>query len=222
MKYDSKECLRGLRRLKLHRGFAPGSANTGKAPEPMADGEVEDPALLSAALDLCTKPSLDLMRAALKASVPAEGDAAAASEEGGAAAGVDGAKATAERAAYAEKALGGLEELGTKYGEPLMVIAALMLCEEAIQDAAEDARRLKRRSDRFVDLLRDYVFKSEHVGMEWAKVKAMIAKRSAYVDLKSDNVREPIFVKYMAAFTEKKSRKRAGGGEDERDSKRRR
>ena len=92
----------------------------------------------------------------------------------------------------------------------------------AVQDAAEDARRLKRRSDRFVDLLRDYVYKSEHVGMEWSKVKTMIAKRSAFVDLKSDSVREPIFAKFMVAFTEKKSRKRTGGGDDGRDSKRRR
>lgn len=178
MKLEAKDCLRSLRRLKLHRGFAPGTA---AAPATASSSSSSAATKLS----LSSKPSLETVRAALKA----QPDPAA-----------DSGSKEAERSSHAETAVLGLEELGTKYGEPLMRIALDLLCEEAILDAEEDKRRLKRRQDRFVDLLRDYVYKTEHVGLSWDKVKQMVSKRSAFLDLKTDDKRIPLFEKYMASW----------------------
>jgi hypothetical protein len=74
-------------------------------------------------------------------------------------------------------------------------------------EAEENRRETAKREARFIELLEDYYYRSDHVGITWEEAKDDLYKRSAYADLDRDS-RKRLFEKYMADLAAKLPKKR--------------
>ena len=73
---------------------------------------------------------------------------------------------------------------------------------------ADYKKRYERKKKDFEELLWDFIYKSEHVGMTWEMAKAKICNEEEYLALPSDEVRIEIFKQYMIKFNARKEKKR--------------
>jgi pre-mRNA-processing factor 40 len=71
----------------------------------------------------------------------------------------------------------------------------------------EERKQTAKREARFIELLEDYYYRSDHVGITWEEAKDDLYKRSAYADLDRDS-RKRLFEKYMAELAAKLPKKR--------------
>mmetsp|Transcript_6018 Transcript_6018/g.7862 ORF Transcript_6018/g.7862 Transcript_6018/m.7862 type:complete len:786 (+) Transcript_6018:118-2475(+) len=73
-------------------------------------------------------------------------------------------------------------------------------------------KKLKKKKKNFEDLLSDFIYKSEHVGMTWDMVKAKISGEDEFIAMPSMELCMEVFQEYMKSFnakiTAKKEKKR--------------
>lgn len=139
---------------------------------------------------------------------------------GGSKGGVIGVRATAEEGEEVEDTLSRsrdmcgmkLREMITKRPLNLKMIYDEMI-EEAVEEFQEEQKRLARKMDRFVELLEEYFYRSDHVGTPWSDAKKSLSKHSAYDDLPKD-VRKRLFRQYMADLETKLPTKLKEGGDE--------
>ena len=82
--------------------------------------------------------------------------------------------------------------------------------EDAAQARKDAERKLKKLRENYVDLLQDYYYRSDHVGVVWDEAKGQLSKHSAFSKLPEGD-RQPKFEEYMAdlrAKSEKNPKRR--------------
>lgn len=77
-----------------------------------------------------------------------------------------------------------------------------------LAEEEEEKREAAKREARFIELLEDYYYRSDHVGITWEEAKDDLYKRSAYADLDRET-RKRLFDKYMADLAAKLPKKRS-------------
>jgi len=76
------------------------------------------------------------------------------------------------------------------------------LVADAVEEYKEEQKRLARKTERFVQLLEEYFYRSDHVDTTWSDAKKCLSKHSAYDDLpKAD--RKRLFKEYMTELETK-------------------
>ena len=88
---------------------------------------------------------------------------------------------------------------------------------EKIEEVAIKAKKQRKYEDRYLDLLDDYYYRSDHVGLQWDEAKADLCRHSAYLDL-SRELRKSLFLTHMQELADelaKKSSSAAAGGSSE-------
>ena len=70
----------------------------------------------------------------------------------------------------------------------------------------EKMRRKKLREDRYLDLLEEYYYRSDHVGIPWKEAEYDMERRSAFCDMPEDD-RKRMYDDHMAALDRKLGRK---------------
>jgi pre-mRNA-processing factor 40 len=108
--------------------------------------------------------------------------------------------------------------LMVKNNEQHVKLAFEDLLEEAKEEQKERERKAKKQVTRFVSLLKDYYYKTEHVGIEWEEAIGDLKRHSAYKEL-GEKEREPAFVKYMQGLKERKEEKKKRKAEKARKQK---
>ena len=73
---------------------------------------------------------------------------------------------------------------------------------DAAEEHKEEQRRMVRKMERFSQLLEEYYYRSDHVGVSWSEAKKSLSKHSAYEDLPKAE-RKRLFKEYMAALETK-------------------
>ena len=76
------------------------------------------------------------------------------------------------------------------------------LVADAIEEYKEEQKRLARKIERFVQLLEEYFYRSDHVDTTWSDAKKCLSKHSAYDDLPKAE-RKRLFKEYMAELETK-------------------
>jgi hypothetical protein len=67
---------------------------------------------------------------------------------------------------------------------------------------AESQRRQRKREERYLELLEDYYYRSDHVETSWSDAEYDMRKRSAFLDLK-EGERRSMFDQHMATLAKK-------------------
>ncbi len=80
------------------------------------------------------------------------------------------------------------------------------LHDKAFDEWEEDQRLKKKNEEKFLNLLKEYFYLSDHVNISWDDAKAIISQRSAY-DLLHKSDKKRIFYDYMAQLKEKMDQK---------------
>lgn len=92
-----------------------------------------------------------------------------------------------------------------------------MYVEDTIDVRIEDYEESRKLEMRFVELLQDYYYRSDHVGISWETAKDDLYKRSAYTSLERSE-RKRIFDKYMAELSDKLAAKKRPLAIDDRST----
>ena len=66
----------------------------------------------------------------------------------------------------------------------------------AFSNHEEENRRQRKREERYIELLQEYFYRSDHIGINWDSAKKMLDRHSAYENL-GKNDRKRIFSVYM-------------------------
>lgn len=66
----------------------------------------------------------------------------------------------------------------------------------------EQAAKQRRLEERYLELLEDYYYRSDHIGTSWKDAEYDMRKRSAFLDMKEAD-RKPVFEKHMAGLAKK-------------------
>jgi hypothetical protein len=80
------------------------------------------------------------------------------------------------------------------------------LHDKAYDEWEEEQRLKKKNEEKFLNLLKEYFYLSDHVNISWDDAKAIISNRSAY-DLLHKSDKKRIFYDYMAQLKEKMEQK---------------
>ena len=76
------------------------------------------------------------------------------------------------------------------------------LVSDAIEEYKEEQKRMARKIERFVQLLEEYFYRSDHVDTTWSDAKKCLSKHSAYDDLPKAE-RKRLFKEYMTELETK-------------------
>lgn len=87
---------------------------------------------------------------------------------------------------------------------------ARMYIEDTIDYRIEDHEEDLKLERRFIELLEDYYYRSDHVDVTWEEAKDDLYKRSAYANL-DRTTRKRLFEKYMADLADKLAAKKKPG-----------
>ena len=93
-----------------------------------------------------------------------------------------------------------------KYKAPISEILSLRLrsfeslfkkfVDEKKEELAAKEKRIRKYEDRYLDLLDDFYYRSDHVGIEWDEAKREMSRHRAYQDLPRDS-RKKLFLEHM-------------------------
>jgi pre-mRNA-processing factor 40 len=70
----------------------------------------------------------------------------------------------------------------------------------------EEQRKLRRREERYIELMQDYFYRSDHVGLSWDDAKRYLERHSAYDALERSD-RKRLFTSYMEELGRKMAAK---------------
>mmetsp|Transcript_10007 Transcript_10007/g.8958 ORF Transcript_10007/g.8958 Transcript_10007/m.8958 type:complete len:896 (-) Transcript_10007:86-2773(-) len=70
----------------------------------------------------------------------------------------------------------------------------------------EELKRIKRREDRYIELLEEYFYRSDHIDVTWEDAKRLLEKHSAY-DAINRNDRKALFYDYISELKKKMEEK---------------
>ena len=76
------------------------------------------------------------------------------------------------------------------------------LVADAMEEYKEEQKRVARKTERFMQLLEEYFYRSDHVDTTWSDAKKCLSKHSAYDDLPKAE-RKRLFKEYMAELETK-------------------
>jgi pre-mRNA-processing factor 40 len=74
--------------------------------------------------------------------------------------------------------------------------------EEAQAEREEALRRQRKKEERYVELLEEYFYRSDHVGVGWEEAKHLLERHSAYAALAKPD-RSRVFAEYMEQLARK-------------------
>ena len=78
--------------------------------------------------------------------------------------------------------------------------------EERIEEEEIRLEKERKFEDRYLDLLDDYYYRSDHVGIKWEEAKRELCRRSAYLDLSREK-RKSLFLDHMKELADELAKK---------------
>jgi len=82
-----------------------------------------------------------------------------------------------------------------------MVFDELLVKEVAKHEEA--VKKRKRTEERYMDLLEDYYYRSDHIDVSWKDAEYEMRRRSAFLDMKDNKERKAFFEKHIARLAKK-------------------